>query len=273
MNDNVFAFENSSSSLMDYTYMDELLLDGCWLQAANGSIILNNNTSASNPFHDPPFQCPKFESNIQQPRSNDPEKDLPKSQVKNLINPQNPSEVVTESRQQWWIAPMASSGSSLTVMERLIHAISYMRHYMSNKNALIQIWLPETRKGNKVLSTSQKLFTCDLSCPGLFNYRNVSESYHFRVAGDAKDSLGLPGRVFMQKVPEWTPDVRLFKSEEYARVSHAQEHDVRGSFAVPVFDQDVKNCVGVVEVVMTTQKSKYSLEIRNLCKALEVCLS
>ncbi|KAI3816266.1 hypothetical protein L1987_15959 [Smallanthus sonchifolius] len=269
MNENIFAFDNPSNSLMDFTYMDELLLDGCWLQAPNGAQILNNNPSASNLIYDPSFQWPKMESDVEQPVSNDPEEDLPKSHVKNIINLPSPSEIVSEPSNQWWIAPMASSGSSLSVMERLIYAINNIRHYAVDKNALIQVWLPETIQGNKVLSTSRRLFSLDLNCPRLSNYRNVSESYHFAAEGDARDIVGLPGRVFMQKVPEWTPDVRLFKIEEYSRVSHAQEHDVRGSFAVPVFDQDVKDCIGVVEVVMTTQKSKYTLEIQSLCEALE----
>ncbi|KAJ0866302.1 hypothetical protein HanRHA438_Chr12g0550211 [Helianthus annuus] len=269
MSSNIFTFENSSNSPMDFSYMDELLLDGCWLQTTNESQILNNNPSASNPPFDPSFQWPKLESNIEKPVSNDQERESPKSHVKSLINSPNPSEFFFESSKQWWIAPMASSGSSLSVMERLIYAIDSIRRYAIDKHALIQVWLPETREGNKVLSTSRRLFSLDLNCPQLSYYRNVSESYHFPAEGDAKENVGLPGRVFMEKVPEWTPDVRLFKIEEYSRVSHAQEHDVRGSFAIPVFDHDVKNCIGVVEVVMTTQKSKYTLEIQSLCNALE----
>ncbi|KAG2376969.1 Protein NLP4-like protein [Vigna angularis] len=42
--------------------------------------------------------------------------------------------------------------------------------------------------------------------------------------GGSKELLpGLPGRLFRDKVPEWTPDVRFFRSDEY---------DVRGSLAV-----------------------------------------
>ncbi|KAJ9553857.1 hypothetical protein OSB04_017902 [Centaurea solstitialis] len=269
MNDNnVFTFENPSDSLMDFDYMDELLLDGCWLQATDGSEPLNNNNPPnSTPLLDPSFQWPNLESTIGEPVSKDillaPEGNPSKSHLSNLIgSPTDQSENLSELSKRWWIAPRASSGPSLSVMEKLIYAIDNIKHYTVDKNVLIQVWLPETRDGKKVLSTSQRLFSLELNCPRLLNYRSISE-------GDAKESVGLPGRVFMGKVPEWTPDVRFFKIEEYPRVSHAQEQDVRGSVAVPVFDQDIKICIGVVEVVMTTQKSSYSLEIQSVCKALE----
>ncbi|KVI05172.1 Phox/Bem1p [Cynara cardunculus var. scolymus] len=264
---------------MDFDYMDELLLDGCWLQATDGSDPLNNNNpSNSTPLLDPSFQWPNLESTIGEPVSKDillaPEGNPSKSHLTNLIgSPADQSENLSELSKRWWIGPRASSSPSLSVMEKLIYAIDNIKHYTVDKNVLIQVWLPETRDGKKVLSTSQRLFSLELNCPRLSNYRSISEGYHFPAEGDAKESVGLPGRVFMGKVPEWTPDVRFFKIEEYPRVSHAQEQDVRGSVAVPVFDQDIKICIGVVEVVMTTQKSNYNLEIQSVCKALEVSKS
>ncbi|XP_071733035.1 protein NLP5-like [Rutidosis leptorrhynchoides] len=270
MDENAFNFENPSDSLMDFDYMDELLSDGCWLQATDGSESSNNNIPSSNPLFDSSFQWPNLQSD---PVSNDiilsPGPNSSKPHVKNLVNLPNQSENLSDSSKSWWIAPMASSGPSYSVMERLVYAIDNIKHYTVDKNVLIQVWLPEVIKGKKVLTTSQRLFSLELNCPRLSNYRNISERYHFSAEGDAKESVGLPGRVYMGKVPEWTPDVRLFKIEEYPRVSHAQKHGVRGSVAVPVFDQDVKNCIGVVEVVMTTRKSNYSLEIQSVCKALE----
>ncbi|XP_076926119.1 protein NLP5-like [Bidens hawaiensis] len=270
MDGNDFTLENSPDTLMDFDYMDELLLDGCWLQATNGTEILNNNPSPSNPLFDPSFQWPKFESNAENPESNDQQPNSPKTHVRTLVTLPNPSENLSELSNQWWIAPMASPGPSLSLMERLVCAIENITHYTVDKNLLIQVWLPVIRDdGKKVLSTSQRLFSLEFNCPRLSKYRNVSEGYKFPAEGNPRDSVGLPGRVFMEKVPEWTPDVRLFKVEEYPRVSHAKLHDVRGSFAVPVFGRDVKDCVGVVEVIMTTQKCNYSLEIQNVCKALE----
>ncbi|MEI4867114.1 hypothetical protein, partial [Klebsiella pneumoniae] len=76
---------------------------------------------------------------------------------------------------------------------------------------------------------------------------------------------GMPGRVFLGKVPEWTPDVRFFRSEEYSRVGFAQTHNVRGTLALPVFDRGSQTCLGVIEVVTTTQTVKAELD--GVCKA------
>ncbi|CAA2984521.1 NLP5-like [Olea europaea subsp. europaea] len=56
---------------------------------------------------------------------------------------------------------------------------------------------------------------------------------------------------------------------EYLRVRHAQQYDVRGTFAVPVLEPGSGNCLGVIEVIMTKEKMKYSAEIESVCKALE----
>lgn len=280
MDDSVFPsnnmFANPSESLMDYDYMDELLLDGCWLQATDGSEYTNNNNNI-NPLFDTPFLWPTFEDvQEHQERSlvlkNLPEDVIPsKTLVSNSIGFHNQSENFQiespDMTQRWWIPP--GVGPSLSVKERLIYAIEHIRHSTIHKNMLIQIWLPENREGKTVLSTNSQLSSLDTNCPQLSYYRNISEGYNFPAVDDSKEIVGLPGRVFMGKVPEWTPDVRFFKTEEYPRVGHAQQFDVKGSVAIPVFDRDSQSCIGVIEVVMTTQKSSYNPEIEGVCKALK----
>lgn len=82
--------------------------------------------------------------------------------------------------------------------------------------------------------------------------------------------VGLPIRVFLGKVPEWTPDVQFFRSDEYPRVKHAHKYDVRGTLGLPVFERGSQTCLGVVEVMMTTQKIQYRPELESIRKALEV---
>ncbi|KAJ9542034.1 hypothetical protein OSB04_028540 [Centaurea solstitialis] len=295
MDDSLFPsnniFGNPSDSIMDFDYMDELLFDGCWLQATDGSEFVEF-VNGNNPLFDPPFQWPPLEFNTadqppedERQRSSFPENlsvsqtedGIPsKSQFGNPVNSlgfYNQSENFriesSDTARRWWIPPTAAVGRhSLSVKERLIYAIDNIKHSTLHKNVLIQIWLPENREGKKVLSTSQQLSSFDSDCPQLYNYRNISENYHFAAEGDSKE-VGLPGRVFMGKVPEWTPDVRFFRTEEYPRVEHAQQYDVRGSVAIPIFDHDRQSCLGVIEVVMTTQKSNYAPEIEGVCKALE----
>lgn len=292
MDDGVFSpnnmFGNPADSMMDFEYMDELFVDGCWLQATDGSEYINNN-NINNPIFDTQFIWPPFDFNnidrvpedVQEERakssilknlsvsqSQTEDGILSKSLVSNSFGFPNQSENFLESSEtsrRWWIPPSVNIG----VKERLIYAIENIKHSALNKNTLIQIWLPENRGGKKVLSTSDELFSLGPDCPQLSNYRHISESYTFPAESNSKDIVGLPGRVYMGKVPEWTPDVRFFKDDEYPRVTYAQQYDVRGSVAVPIFDQDSQSCLGVIEVVMTTQKNNYTPEIESVCKALE----
>ena len=97
-------------------------------------------------------------------------------------------------------------------------------------------------------------------------------NYQFSAEEDSIELAGLPRQVFLGKVPERTPDVFFFRStEEYPIVDYAQHFDVRGTLALPVFEQGSQTCLGVIEVVMTTEKSNYRPELESVCKALEVC--
>ncbi|KAI5006222.1 hypothetical protein ZWY2020_033465 [Hordeum vulgare] len=93
--------------------------------------------------------------------------------------------------------------------------------------------------------------------------------YMFSVDGDNAGELGLPGRVYKQKVPEWTPNVQYYSSTEYPRLNHAISYNVHGTVALPVFDPSVQSCIAVVELIMTSKKINYADEVDKVCKALE----
>ncbi|MFS8020317.1 putative transcription factor Nin-like family [Helianthus anomalus] len=276
MDDGVFPannmFTNPSESMLGFDYMDdELFSDGCWLQATQVSEFINSNNNI--PVFDPSFLWPPLELNsidhmpedvqeyVSQSQSQSQTADgiLSKARVSNSVG------FLDQSRRRWWIPPSVNVG----VKERLVYAIENVKHSALHQHALIQIWLPENREGTKVLSTNDQLFSLGSNCPQLSKFRNISGNYRFAAEGDSKDIFGLPGRVFMGKVPEWTPDVQFFKPVEYPRVVHAQQYDVRGSVAVPIFYHDRQSCLGVIEVVMMTRKSNYASEIEDCCKALE----
>lgn len=175
----------------------------------------------------------------------------------------------SELGSSWWIRPSTCMGT-VTVEERLIRAINYIKDSQRDGDVLVQIWVP-TRIGNRhVLTTCGQPFTLDSSCQRLVNYRTVSTQYQFSAEENSNEAVGLPGRVFLGRVPEWTPDVRYFSSHEYPRVNDAQRYDVRGTLALPVFDRNSRSCLGVVEVVMTAQKINYSADLAKVCNALQV---
>lgn len=158
--------------------------------------------------------------------------------------------------------------SALYLMkERMAQALRYLKE-STDQHVLVQVWAP-VRNGNRyVLTTSEQPFVLDPQSTGLLQYRTVSLRYIFSVDGDG--DLGLPGRVFRQKMPEWTPNVQYYSSKEYPRLYHALNYDVRGTLALPVFEPSAQFCVGVVELIMTSQKVNYAGEVDKVCKALEV---
>ncbi|CAM8932371.1 unnamed protein product [Rhodiola kirilowii] len=167
-----------------------------------------------------------------------------------------------------WIHPSTHNDSVFSVRDRLMLAIAHLTESARTEDILIQIWVPINRQGKCVLITSDQPFTVNSNSQSLAYYRNVSEKYQFP-AEEGDSLVGMPGRVFLGKMPEWTPDVRFFRKDEYPRVDYAQQYNVRGSLALPVFERKTGACLGVVEIVMTTQKINYRSELDSICKALE----
>lgn len=299
-----------SDSAMDLDFMDELFLDGCWLETRdNGSEFLKpNNTTitfpstSTNPTLDPLFVWPNFgTNNIDQSNTTpsqiktnpedrhrsvfaEPERKIPTLETMTDdigvccggSDAQVSTEGGNELRRRWWIEPKTNMGPSSSVVERLYRALVYMKEVIGDKDVLVQIWVPVHREGRRVLITRDLPFALDDNCSRLARYRDVSAGFQFSVEEeeDSKELvMGLPGRVFSGKVPEWTPDVRFFRKDEYPRLMHAKKYDVSGTLALPVFEQGSRNCLGVIEVVMTTQKIMYRPELESVCKALEVCFS
>ncbi|CAA0842008.1 Protein NLP5 [Striga hermonthica] len=263
-------------AFMDMDYMDELLLEGCWLETNGSEFSQFNPSTPISPF-EPSFPWPALESNEGPSKVDQQEEDRQTSSFpENLSISQYPSENapnliprlengLVEAR-KYWIGPRPS----ITVVDRLIQALGHIKERSRDKDMLIQVWVPITRDGKRVLTTYNQPFSLDLNCPPrLAHYRDISVNFQFVADEDSKEVVGLPGRVFMNRAPEWTPDVRFFTCDEYPRVGHAQRFDVRGTLAVPVLEEGSRNCLGVIEVVLTKQKIQYRPELESVCEALE----
>ncbi|KAF9608785.1 hypothetical protein IFM89_011554 [Coptis chinensis] len=299
--DNVLG--NLSNTSMEYDLMDELLSDGCWLEAAAGSDFLQQDSSTSNALFNPSsYFWPISDSNHYFSTPEQPENNVLEEKER-LIFPDNMSSIeletenslelqanvsrttevaessgrpdcyqaegVSELSRSWWIGPRANPGPFASVRDRLFQALGYIKDSIGSEDVLIQIWVPINKGNKRVLTTNDQPYALDPNCQKLAKYRSVSLNYQFPAEENSNESVGLPGRVFLEKVPEWTPDVRFFSSEEYPRIKHAQQYDVRGTIALPVFERGNRSCLGVLEVVTTTQKINYHSELENVCQALE----
>ncbi|GFZ10529.1 plant regulator RWP-RK family protein [Actinidia rufa] len=277
---------------MDLDYIDELLLEGCWLEmeTTQGSEFLHCSPSTSSPLFDSSFIWPSFEATHGEssvnPSQNDTQQERQRSSFPENLSTsetqmQNPTKILSPSHnlldlsgcsdlsRRFWIGPKANPGPRSSVMDRLIRALEYIKDSKRNKDALIQLWVPVNSGGRRFLTTSDQPFSLDLNSPSLASYRDISVKYQFPTEENSKEIAGLPGRVFKGKVPEWSPDVRFFRSDEFARVDHAQQCGISGTLALPVFEQGSQNCLGVIEVVLTTQKANCRPEFESVCKALE----
>lgn len=57
---------------------------------------------------------------------------------------------------------------------------------------------------------------------GLCEYRLISKEYEFYGDADTEaEEIGLPGRVFLNKFPETTPNVEYYSVREYPQRDHA----------------------------------------------------
>lgn len=165
-------------------------------------------------------------------------------------------------------SPLWQSNNSLK--ERVQEALSFIREARIESNFLVQLWVP-VQKGNKLLlTTGDQPYILNENSEKLVNYRNVSTNYEFSAEVGTSQSLGLPGRVFVGRLPEWTPDVSFFSKYEYPRVIYAHKFDMHGSIALPVFERDSGTCLGVVEVIVTAQKTSFAPELVTICSALQV---
>ncbi|XP_010534200.1 PREDICTED: protein NLP4-like [Tarenaya hassleriana] len=246
--------DNVLQPVMDIEFMDELLFDGCWLETMEESEFLDFSPSTSiNPFDPSPLtrSPPQDTQTISS-------SDISQMFCQDIAERSGLDEA--EGNRRWWIGPTRGSpgGPGCSVMERLVQALKYIKDFTRERGSLIQLWVPVNRGGKRVLTTKEQPFAIDPICRKLASYREISESFHF--SAEMEDS---------KEIPEWSPDVRFFRSEEYPRVHHAQDCDVRGTLAIPVFEQCSKICLGVIEIVMTTQMVKSRPELETISRALQ----
>lgn len=147
-----------------------------------------------------------------------------------------------------------------------------LRKYLglSRSDVLVQVWLPQKSGEDAILTTHGQPFLLCQPVDCLSSYRELSSHYIFSTEeGNPKAPTGLPGRVFQKKAPEWSPNVQLYKKDEYLRVDDAERCNVRGSLAVPVLERVTGTCLAVIELVMTLEKIEYKAEIEGLSLALQ----
>ncbi|XP_021827790.1 protein NLP6-like isoform X2 [Prunus avium] len=166
------------------------------------------------------------------------------------------------------LEPVENPNAYCLIKEKITQALRQLKE-LTDQQFLAQFWALVKNGGRYVRSTSGQPFVLDPHTNGLHQYRMASLMYMFSVDGESDGMVGLPGRVFRQKLPEWTPNVQYYSIKEYPRLGHAQHYNVQGTLALPVFEPSGRSCVGVLELIMTSPKISYASEVDKVCKALE----
>ncbi|KAJ6897300.1 protein NLP2-like isoform X1 [Populus alba x Populus x berolinensis] len=291
------TFDIFSGNVTNWDFMDEILYQG-WFEKDGGFNFLQQALSTSNVLHDTSLYIPvtgttnlsiaskeqDYQEETERHYHGNPPLDYPNStelvqtelQVEDSVetstpfsHPRSCGVEAAGSGFEWQMVQRINPGTSCSVKERVMQAVGCLKNRIQDRDILIQIWLPMEKEGKRVLSTIDQPYFVNPSCKSLASYRKVSTAYHFQAEEDARSSVGFPGRVFMEKLPEWTPDVRLFRSEEYPHKDHAVQHNIKGSLALPLFKQGSKTCLGIVEIATTIQKISYRPELEDICKVLQ----
>ncbi|XP_018457750.1 protein NLP6 [Raphanus sativus] len=169
------------------------------------------------------------------------------------------------------LMPLENPDTYCAIKAKMTQALRFFKESTGQQHLLAQVWAPvKNRNGRYLLTTSGQPFVLGPNSNGLNQYRMVSLTYMFSLDSERDDGeLGLPGRVFRKKLPEWTPNVQYYSSKEFSRLGHALNYNVQGTLALPVFEPSRQLCVGVVELIMTSPKINYAPEVEKVCKALE----
>ncbi|MCD9640167.1 hypothetical protein HAX54_025311 [Datura stramonium] len=162
---------------------------------------------------------------------------------------------------------MILKSPSQPLAERMLRALALFKE-SSGAGILAQVWIPMKNGNQYVLSTCEQPYLLDQALSG---YREVSRKFTFDTETKPGAIPGLPGRVFSSRIPEWTSNVLYYKEAEYLRVQYAVNHDVRGSIALPVFEDDACEtpCCAVLELVTMKEKPNFDLEMDHVCQALQ----
>ena len=104
-------------------------------------------------------------------------------------------------------------------------------------------------------------------------FHDVSRAFVFDVSPLSTDSThGVPGRVFLYKTVEWSPNVCCYSPREYLRLAMAIDCLVQSSLTFPVFAADpateprTQTPLGVVECLLDTQTTNMG-DVFNLISA------
>ncbi|KAF7151136.1 hypothetical protein RHSIM_Rhsim02G0245600 [Rhododendron simsii] len=155
----------------------------------------------------------------------------------------------------WFIPSVCASHKVRLSIRRALHKLIF---YPELQECLVQFWAPtKTKEGRTLLTTQYQPFALGKAATStetnqLCKYRmgmcREYNEFFYADAESGEEQLGLPGRVFLNKLPESNPEVKCYTRKEYPQRDLALRCEIKGSWALPVFEQSSHTCIGVLEI-------------------------
>ncbi|KAL8208359.1 hypothetical protein R6Q57_007771 [Mikania cordata] len=136
-------------------------------------------------------------------------------------------------------------------------------------HVLVQFWSPVAVRKRWLLTTLDQPFGLGVVDEDLYLYRLESEQRMFVVDEEHRGELGPPGRVYRQKLPEWSLDIHGFSTRQSAQ-DWGAFHNIHGYLNLPVFEPSSGCCVGVLELITSSNYVNYAFEVRQVSRALKM---
>ncbi|PWA35069.1 NIN-like protein [Artemisia annua] len=141
-----------------------------------------------------------------------------------------------------------------TIKERITSALKEFR--FRDKGVLVQFWSPVAVRNRWLLTTWDQPFGIGGADEGLYSFRFKSELHAIVVDVEDIEELHPPGRVYSQKLPEWSLDVDGGRNKY-------------GYIDLPVFESSSDSCVGVLEIITSSNYVDYAFEVQEVSRALK----
>ncbi|GJY95356.1 hypothetical protein Tco_0511717 [Tanacetum coccineum] len=141
-----------------------------------------------------------------------------------------------------------------TIKERITSALKEFR--FRDKGVLVQFWSPVAVRNRWLLTTWDQPFGVGGADEGLYSHRLKSELLAIVVDVEDTEELRPQGRVYSQKLPQWSLDVNG-GGNKY------------GYIDIPVFESSGDSCVGVLEIITSSNYVDYAFEVQEVSRALK----
>lgn len=156
---------------------------------------------------------------------------------------------------------------SQIIKDKVTAALSGLR--FREPHILVQFWSPVTLRKRCLLTTLDQPFGLGAVDEGLYLYRLESEQRMFVVDGEHREDIGPPGRVYREKLPEWSFDINMLSTRQNLK-DWAASYNIHGYINLPVFEPDNGCCVGVLELITSSNYVDYAFEVQEVSRALKV---